>query len=105
MIAARISGGSEENTGARSSRCSYRAAVEQQRLPLPVPGVLHLPHEQRVVPAPVRTHDARHQVGEGAANERGLVDDVELDLLGPSLVRPAKRSESARCSSASTLIP
>src|SRR3954452_21636359 len=57
------------------------ATVEQQRRALVLACVLHAAEEQRVVAAPVRALDARHEVRQRALNERGVVHDREARLL------------------------
>ena len=56
------------------------AAVEEERPPLAVAGVLDLAEEERVVAAPVGADDARDEVREGAVDERRLTDGDEARL-------------------------
>ena len=72
------------------------AAVEEERRALAVARVLHLADEQRVVAAPVRAHDACHDVREGAVDERRVAYDDEARLGTSSATRPAKRSDRRR---------
>src|SRR5215213_272155 len=65
------------------------AAVEQQRRAGVLARVLDAGEEQRVVAAPVRALDARHEVGQRAVHKRCVLDDKETRL---HLVRSSRKA-------------